>query len=458
MATLMLIWLALIACFLYLASRKDHLSPLLLAYVAALSTIHAPGAFNYLGSDEILSGREETELGFAATLVGMGALLVGALLGRARIKQFHPHAQRNSAQVGDVAESTPYDYRALGVMMVVIGFFTYFVGMPVASMLPSVSSLLSPLGGLLIVGVWFYVYDICRRRDLGRLAVVLVLLPLLPASTLLLGGFMGYGVGWMLCILAVIYCFWPRRTVFVAFAPLMAYVGLSFAAAYFQERGEIREVIWGERAALEERIASTLQIFEALEPYDLTNPDHVYVIDDRLNQNSLVGLGILSHRDGLSNLYYGSTVPLWSLIPRALWPDKPQVGGGLDLVSEFTGLTFADGTSVGTGHVLESYMNFGWLGIIIGFLVLGFLLARLDRMLVDGFARQDLRAILVSGLVGLSLLGAGGNMMEAFVASVASVIVGLGLAMVLKIYIARHASRFAARRPTGPMRQRMGTV
>ncbi len=46
-------------------------------------------------------------------------------------------------------------------------------------------------------------------------------------------------------------------------------------------------------------------------------------------------------------------------IPRALWPNKPVVGGSGDLVSTYTGIRFADGTSVGIGQVLESFVNFG---------------------------------------------------------------------------------------------------
>ena len=91
---------------------------------------------------------------------------------------------------------------------------------------------------------------------------------------------------------------------------------------------------------------------------------HLFALDQRLNQNYLVGMGVMRHREGEAELLYGATVPFWALIPRAIWPDKPAVGGGGDLVSQFTGIKFAEGTSVGVGQVLEFYMNFGMPGVL----------------------------------------------------------------------------------------------
>jgi hypothetical protein len=59
------------------------------------------------------------------------------------------------------------------------------------------------------------------------------------------------------------------------------------------------------------------------------------------------------------------------MIPRVLWPDKPAVGGGGDIVSQFTGVQFARGTNIGPGQVLGFYMNFGIWGVIGGVCCLG---------------------------------------------------------------------------------------
>ena len=101
----------------------------------------------------------------------------------------------------------------------------------------------------------------------------------------------------------------------------------------------------------------------------------------------------MRHREGEAELSYGTTVPLWALIPRAIWPDKPAVGGGQDLVAEFTGIKFEEGTSVGAGQVLEFYMNFGMPGVLAGFAVLGFILMRLDQVVMRALAMRNINGV-----------------------------------------------------------------
>ncbi len=448
MEGLLLWWLLLIAAFLYSTSRRRRLSPMLLAYVAGLSAVHVPGVINWLGPADQLHGYEETQIGFEATLIALAMLLVGSLVARTPIKQLEFNAARaEQRRVRVTGTSARLNNHALGLLMLVVGVCAYFVAMPIAARIPSMSALISPMGALLILGTWFFVWDAALRHDRRQLALILSLLPLLPASTLLIGGFLGYGVGWLICVLAVIYCFWPRRQLFVLALPMLAYVGLSIGAAYFLERAEIREAVWGQ-AAFDERVERVMQIFKRFEPYSLDNTEQVRVIDERLNQNFLVGAGIFSHEDGYTDLYYGATVPIWALVPRAIWPDKPPIGGGLDLVSDFTGLYFGEGTSVGTGHVLEFYMNFGWYGIVFGFLLLGFVIARLDKRLVNGFRNQDLPEILFAGLVGMALLQPGGNLMETLVSTLGAVVVAKGSALVLMHYVRRNTKRFIAATPT----------
>lgn len=447
MIDLLLWWLLIVVATLFITSRRGRLSPMLLAYVASLSALHVPGVINYLGPADTIDGEFETRLGFEATLVALALVLVGALLARTPIKQLAFDADKAARRRLRLAgTSARLDNGALGVLMLAIGVFAYFVALPIAERIPSLTALIAPMGSLLIIGLWLLVWDAAVRRDRKRLALILLALPLLPASTLLLGGFLGYGVAWMLCILAVVYCLWPRRALFVLAAPWLAYLGLSIGAAYFLERKEIREAVWGD-APFAERIERAGQIFRRFELYSVSNPEQVEAIDERLNQNKLVGAGILSHEDGYVALHYGSTVPWWVFIPRVVWPDKPQIGGGLDLVANFTGLYFADGTSVGTGQVLEFYMNFGYAGILIGSLAWGFVLARLDRRLVEGFRNQDLPEILFAGLVGMALLQPGGNLKEILVSVVGALFVAKIVGDAAMRYVRTHSRRFVATEP-----------
>jgi hypothetical protein len=98
------------------------------------------------------------------------------------------------------------------------------------------------------------------------------------------------------------------------------------------------------------------------------------------------------------------------------------VGGGGSLVTEYTGIPFEEGTSVGAGQVLEFYVNFGLLGVLAGFAGLGFLLMRLDLGMMRAFAAGDAPGILLCAMPGLSLLQPGGNLIEILVAFVGAIL------------------------------------
>lgn len=411
MITLLLIWCGLAAVCVVMASARERSGTLLLAYFLGLSVIHVPGALNFAGEAPGLLGRAETEIGFRATVAGLAALLVGAALGTAT---FQPPSARPTAETPQMSK--------IGLTLLIAGLFSYFVAAPAAAVIPSATAVMSSVGSTLIIGIWAYLYDAELRRDGRRTLLVLAALPLLPLSTLATGGFAGFGIYWMICALCFFFVVSRKRLLLIALAPLVAYVGLSVGVAYFSTRGEIREAVWQEQAGFTERFARIGEIGERFEFYSWNDPEHIYLIDLRLNQNFLVGSGIMRHEQGQSELLYGETVPLWSLIPRAIWPDKPEVGGSGDLVATFTGMRFAEGTSVGAGQPLEFYANFGWTGLIVGYLLLGFVIGRFDRALGSAFKRADMRAILLAGLPGIALIQPGGSLMEIIVSFVGALV------------------------------------
>ena len=236
------------------------------------------------------------------------------------------------------------------------------------------------------------------------------------------GGFIGFGVYWVIAIVAFIYCIVSRKRLFVLLAPLVLVFGLSFAIAYFGERNALREAVWYQQAGVVARLDRVLQMVNRFELLDLDNPRHVEPLNDRLNQNILVGKAIELRELGLSKPAYGETLPLWVFIPRAIWPNKPAVGGSGDIVSRYTGQYFASGTSVGVGQPLEFYINFGRLGIVIGFALLGYVLMRLDIKLARAFQRCDVSGALRAGLPGLALLQPGGSLMEILISFIGAMV------------------------------------
>jgi hypothetical protein len=422
MTELLLVWIGLLAICLWLTTRRQGVGVLLLAYFLALSLVHVPGAINFLGSAPGLTDKEVTQIGFQATVMGFAALLLGAGLGMAG------HDTRTA--VGTART----DYGVLGRQTLGIGGASFFVLLPVASLVPSLTSLLSAVASLLIVGFWMLIFHAIVREDRKLLLLVLSILPVLPLLTLSTGGFVANSTNWIIAILSFLFVNSKKRIVYYCVGPFFGFLALSLAVSYLEGRNAIREAAWSQNAGYGERIGRIVDTVASFKFYDWNDRVQVRYVDIRMNQNYFVGLGIERHERGQIDLLYGGSVEWWAFIPRAVWPDKPDVGGGGDLITRLTGFRVAKGVSYGVGQPLEFYANFGWFGLIGGFVLLGFVLARLDQRLARAFRTGDLRGILLAGLPGIALLEPIDNALE--------ISVGLAAAFVVAHLLAKAAKSF----------------
>ena len=412
MRYLLFAWaLLFVALLLLIVGRGRRGGALLLSYCFGLSIIHVPGALIYLGTAQGLIEERETQLGFTATIIGMASLLMGAAV-----------AGRLSRSRSGRLHDAGADYMRLSFVMITCGLALYFILWPAISLVPSATAVLSSFAALLPFSFWCYFYTVIRDRRDGRLLFGLALLPLLPILTMVVGGFIGYGIMWVSAVVALIYVVSPRKKLLALIAIPICYLGLSFGVAYFSGRQELRETVWYEQADLGARIDRISDMVSKFELLDFSNSEHIAFLSNRLNQNLLVGIAIERHDAGRFDLAMGRTIPLWLFIPRAIWPEKPEVGGGGRVVSDFTGISFAYGTSVGAGQTLEFYVNFGWAGIVGGFLLLGYALMRLDIELAAAFRAGNVRRLIEVGLPGLALLQPGGNLLEILVAVAGSIV------------------------------------
>jgi hypothetical protein len=211
----------------------------------------------------------------------------------------------------------------------------------------------------------------------------------------------------------------------------VAYVGISVFVTYMAGRTELREVVWEQHASMANRLDRVADVFGKFQWFDPSNAAHRYTIDNRLNQNYLVGAAADRLGSGQVEFAFGRTLGdlVLGLVPRVLWPDKPQVGGGIKggIVQEFTGIEFLGTTSVGAGQVLEFYVNYGVVGVVGGFLVWGWLLGRMDAWIVEHFHAADHGRFLVLFLVCVAMLQPGGNLLEIVVSAASSAISGYGI-------------------------------
>jgi hypothetical protein len=225
----------------------------------------------------------------------------------------------------------------------------------------------------------------------------------------------------MVMVMAFVASFYRPRWHVVLAGLLLAYGGLSIYVTYMRDRVAIRQVVWND-GALTERARAVAESLGRVEPFDFTSPEHLARVEDRLNQDWLVGAAYFYLEGRPNEFARGETIlaALAAVVPRAIWPDKPVVGGSGDLVSRYTGLRFAEGTSVGAGQVMEAFVNFGADGVVVVFFVIGLAIVTVDRWAAYRLSLGDGNGFAVWYLPGLCLLQIGGSLSEVTSAAAAS--------------------------------------
>lgn len=411
----LLLWLAAVAVIaIARARRKEQGVGLVLAYLLNLWLIHWLAVSLYLLPDFRNSDPQIVVLGFEQSLYAVLAFAFGSVI----LAPFFLNTGWLSPSVAPhmLDRRLPKAYIVFGA----ISFLALSVGF---GGLPSATAILSTGRQLVVAGLGLCCWQAWKERNYKLLQFWLAMTLLLPFVTIITQGFIAAGATAALSILIFTSTFVRSRPLLLVGGILLVYLGMSIFVTYMRDRGEIREVVWGGQSFEDriDRVAATIKDFEWFDP---SNVAHLNRVDDRLNQSYLVGLSV-SRLSNVGGYAHGATIweALLALIPRAFWPDKPMEAGSGNLVSEYTGVQYAAGTSVGIGAVMEFYVNFGTLGVVIGFAVIGLLVTTLDKMAASALSRNDLHAFILWYLPGLSLLQVGGSLVEVTTSAVASIIV-----------------------------------
>ncbi len=434
----LLIWMGVMALLALVRGHKATPSVgLTLAYLLNLSLNHWMGAAIYILPAYQNHDSRLTELGFEQTVYGVAAFAFGALVFTPLLanRVFHqPGARRDRG--GAVDGRLPKSYIAAGVIFYLLS--STFIGS-----LPSATAIVSTGQQLVVAGLclccWRAWQEGHRRKFAAWLGAALVM----PFVTVTTQGFLGYGVVAVMIVLIFVSNF-VRSPLKIALVGLpVIYLGMSVFVNYMRDRSEIRASVWGGDSFSQriDRLQDTAAKFEWFDP---ANPEHLEKIDGRLNQNALVG-GAVARLSETGDYAAGDTLwdALLALIPRAIWPDKPIQAGSGDLVNRFTGIRFAAGTSIGIGQALEFYANFGTLGVVIGFLLMGVVITTLDWQAGARLARGDLQGFVLWFLPGIALLQVGGQLVELTASAAASVLVALAVNRYLDGSGRREAARLA---------------
>jgi oligosaccharide repeat unit polymerase len=119
---------------------------------------------------------------------------------------------------------------------------------------------------------------------------------------------------------------------------------------------------------------------------------------------------VLDYVDATQDYQFGQTLVqfVWSVVPRSLWPGKP-VNLDTFIGEKIYGAEVYGSAGVPPGFFAEMYLNFWYAGIVLGALVLGAVIRKIDCMLVAN--KDNLNFILVYVIVlqqlGMSMLASG---------------------------------------------------
>jgi hypothetical protein len=402
-----------------------------LAYFLGLSLIHVPGAFFCLDSEWSDDLTVWTRTGFEQTIIGMAAFLVGVVIARLPAgfmpRSVQPYAPQTLSCMNLDAVNR------LALLYVSVGLIMYFVLNRFISMIPSAGAIAGSLGSLIIIGICLRLWAARESSNTGRFWSTLAFLPMLPLGTTVLGGFLGYGTTWVLTILSFLFSGAKRRAPYLLLAPAVVFLGLSIFVNYWAARNDIRRLVWYQPAGLSERLQRIVVMFDNFEWLDLSSAKHRDAITERMNQNWLVGVAVNRLDSGQVDFASGATLGnmLLGLIPRAIWLDKPAVGGSGSLVHDLTGIEFAEGTSVGVGQVMEFYANFGTWSVIGGFLIYGWLLGRTDLRVIGCLRSGDQKGYVFWFSIAVAMLFPGGSLLETFVGAASGAVTGYLIGCVL---------------------------
>jgi hypothetical protein len=329
----------------------------------------------------------------------------------------------------------------LATVMVILGIILYGFLRVALSNVPSIGALAGCGGSLFIAGICLFGWQALQQRNYFRVGLILFSLSFLPFFTIVSAGFLGYGAAAALVVVAFLSCQLPHRILSFIILSVTIYFGFCTFMTYMRDRSDIRDEMWDEDSTFSQRFDRIKKTFTNFERVDFSDQDQLERIEGRLNQNDLVGRSVHMLELGEVNFAEGETFrqAAISIVPRIFWPSKPVTAGSPDVVSYFTGVPFAAGTSVGVGQVMEGYINFGTTGVVTLFVIFGTALGVIDARAARKLRAGDTLAFMVWFVPGIALLQPGGSLVDVGATTAASIV----LVQLLKIPFAVRANKAA---------------
>jgi hypothetical protein len=413
------IWIIAAGVVVFRCVRKDSRGAgLSLAYLLNLwmlywvaSALYVLPQYSYCDPDDVVAGLEQSA--YAVVAFSAGYLMLTCALGRAAKSHFaadRPHVS---------------DTKVAG-LYIGVGAACTLLSLTKLAQLPTVTSLITGAANLAVVGLMlksWHAWRSGKRRSFWLWLLVSLAYPLLTVIT---QGMLGYGIDKIILVCCFVAGFYRPRWRLLVLGLAAVYLGLSVYVTYMRDRSKVRDVV-GSRIMKGWTFDQLKSTFSQAEFFSISNDEHLWAIDHRLNLSAQVGAAVHYIESGRQEFARGET--LWeailALIPRVFWPDKPVGAGSFGLVSKYTGIIFAEDISVGIGHVMELFINFGQWGVIIGFLGIGVIIALIDKGAGESLANNDWLTFPCWYMPGIAFLNVGGSFVETTATAAASLAVAL---------------------------------
>lgn len=271
-----------------------------------------------------------------------------------------------------------------------VGWLTFWVGVaaeiafPFVYNIPTVSTAVYCVSALARIGLCILLVNALGRRRWGRFALAALIFAILSVANSLVSGFTFIRLNLLLPMIVIwlVFSGFTWRTVTAACVLLLASV--SAVNAWLRSRLLIRSGMLENLPLADKAEQFFKEYFANLE---FPSPEMLQsTVLERVDMTDILAAQV-GWQPTIEPYAHGDTLlsSLYTLIPRAIWAEKPEVAGGSAFVARFTGIDrpIEDPTSVGLPYPFELYANGGPLVVVIGLAVIGYVCARLELKLVS---------------------------------------------------------------------------
>jgi len=374
---------------------KNKTIGLVYIYIFNFSIVHFWGSVFFISPNYWNDNLDLTLIGYKYSTIAIICFLIGSL-----IFYFLYNKKYHTKNIDRI--------KLIGIeplLFLIFGVITIFLLKPILHGLPTITVFVSMGQMFLVVGLCLLLYKNYVLNNKITFFVLIIFSGLIPFFTIINDGFLGIGVSMFLTIVVFISNFYKFNYRYIFLFVISIYLGLSFYQSYLRDRQDIRDLVWGG-ADYTERIVQMKYTLSNLEFFNPFSDVHLDRVNERLNQNWIIGASVVYLEDGYDEYAKGETVKLsiMNLIPRIIWKNKPIVAGDTRRVEKYTGIKFQKDTSVGMPHVMEMYVNFGVVSVVIGFLLFGFIFSYFDLKSFITFNNNELNKFILFFLPPLAFM------------------------------------------------------